>query len=86
MTSGMRSLPTASITSKPFICGICTSRNTRSGDVVHDRGDGLLAVAALRDDLDVRLVGQQAAQPLPRERLIVHDQGPDFFHVRVPMR
>ena len=40
--------------------------------------DGLEAVAALADDLDVGLVLESVAHPLARERLVVHDQGPDF--------
>ena len=47
-------------------------------------GDGLFSVAALADDLDVGLVRQQARQALARERFVVHDKGPDFFHVVVP--
>ena len=43
------------------------------GFVIHDGGDSFLAVAALRDDLDILLVGQQPGQPLARERFIVHD-------------
>ena len=45
-------------------------------------GDGLFAVAALADEVDIGLVGQQARQPLARERFVVDDKGPDFFHVR----
>ena len=42
--------------------------------VIQDGGDGLLAVAALADDLDVRLGAKQARQPLARERFVVDDQ------------
>ena len=52
--------------------------------VIDDRRDGFFAVAALADDLDVRLARQQPGQPLPRERLIVHDQRPDFLHIVCP--
>ena len=55
----MRSAPTVWITSKPSSFGICTSRNTRSGDLIEDRVDGLEAVAGFADDVDVGFDAEQ---------------------------
>ena len=76
----MRSAPTASITSKPSWPGICTSRNTRSGAWLLDRGHRLRAVAALAHHLDVLFVLEQRQHALARHRLVVHDQGSDLVH------
>ena len=48
------------------------------GLLLGDRLDRLEAVAALADDLDVRLVLQPVAHPLAGQRLVVHDQSPDL--------
>ena len=45
-----------------------------------DRADGLPAVAALADDLDVGLLLQQREHALARQRLVVHDQGSNLVH------
>ena len=50
------------ITPKPSHAGICTSRNTRSGEMLLDGRDRLLAVGALADDLDVLLLRAAARQ------------------------
>ena len=42
-----------------------------------DGGDGLLAVAALAEDLDVAFGRQQRGQPIACERIGVRDQGSD---------
>jgi hypothetical protein len=39
--------------------------------------EGLLAVAAFAEDGDVRVGFEQPAQPLPRQRFVVHDEGAD---------
>lgn len=39
--------------------------------------DGLVAIVAFADDLYLRLVGQEAAEPLSGERLFIDDQRPD---------
>ena len=56
-----------------------------------DRENGLAAVAAFAHDLDLRLLGQEAAQPLAREGLVVHDEGSDrdfssLSDTRIPNR
>ena len=85
-TIGMRSAATARITPKPSITGICTSRNTSSGASLLDGGDGLRAVGALADHLDVGLLRQQRQHPLPRHRLVVHDQRSDLRHLSLHRR
>ncbi len=41
---------------------------------------GLVAVAALAHDLDVRLDFEKGADPLASQGFVVHDDGPDLRH------
>jgi hypothetical protein len=54
--------------------------------VVLDRGHRLLAVARLRDDLDVGLGAEQRNQAFTRERLIVDDERLDLLQRSRPLR
>src|SRR5262245_1737613 len=47
-------------------------------------GERLLAVAALAEDIDVRVALQQVADTLPRQRLVVHDQCANLHSFSVP--
>ena len=68
------SAPTAASTSKPFISGICTSRNTQVRTLLVDRGDGAAPIGARRQQAQLGLAAQQALQPLPRQRLVIDDE------------
>jgi hypothetical protein len=48
--------------------------------VIDNRRDRFFTVAALGDNLDIRLTGEQAGQPLASQRFVVYDEGPDFLH------
>ncbi len=50
------------------------------GTIVLQYRDGVLAEGALRHHIDVVLRGQQFADPLPGQRLVVDDDGPHRLH------
>ena len=79
MTIGI-SLPESRFkTSKPLMPGICTSRNTMSGDCARHGLDRLAAVPALTTDIDVVELLQANLQAATREFFVVNDQG--FQHL-----
>src|SRR5581483_11858111 len=49
-----------------------------------ERRDGVVAVGALGDELDVVDTGEQLAETLARERLVVDDRGADHVGNRAP--
>ena len=61
---------------RPFISGIDMSITTTSGSsFLHER-DRLETVSGFADDFDVRVVFQDASEPLPHQRVVVdqHDR------------
>ena len=53
---------------------------TTSGECADTRGDGLVAVARLRDDHDVRRAAEDHRQAGAHERVVVDEQHPQLSH------
>ena len=52
------------------------------GALAPDEAEGFGAVLTLADDLHLRVGGEQFSNRLPRQRLVVDDQRPDFLRPR----
>ena len=53
-------------------------KENQVGFVSADGGGRVAPVGTLAEDLDVRLLAQQLANPFPRQRFVVHNQRSDF--------
>ena len=65
------------IASTPPIVGIRRSMSTTSTSTLRDRRERLGAVAGLADDLEVRVAGEDAAEAVAHDRVVVDDEQPD---------